>query len=127
MHPTRPGQKTNSPNEASGEKYEGKVEKEVTSFWCKNSCRRKIQSNFNASNPQRRTRTYPYKKQKRHKFSTTHERMRLERCQHILNLMKDGTVPNLVFTDEKKFDVQQCLNQQNDEFGVEMDQWKAIE
>ena len=28
--------------------------------------------------------------------------------------MKDGTVPNLVFTDEKKFDVQQCLNHQND-------------
>ena len=28
--------------------------------------------------------------------------------------MKDGTVPNLVFTDEKKFDVQQCLNHRND-------------
>ena len=28
--------------------------------------------------------------------------------------MKDGTVPNLVLTDEKKFDVQQCLNHQND-------------
>ena len=30
------------------------------------------------------------------------------------NLMKDETVPNLVFTDEKKFAVQQCLNHQND-------------
>ena len=40
--------------------------------------------------------------------------MRLDRCQHILNLMKDGKVPNLVFTDAKKFDVQQCLNHQND-------------
>ena len=40
--------------------------------------------------------------------------MRLDRCQHILNLMKDGTVPNLVLTDEKKFDVQQCINHQND-------------
>ena len=28
----RPGQKTNSPNEASGEKYEGKGKKEFTSF-----------------------------------------------------------------------------------------------
>ena len=37
----------------------------------------------------------------------------LDRCQHILNLMKDRTVLNLVFTDEKKFDVQQCINQQN--------------
>ena len=59
-------------------------------------------------------RTYPYKMQKRHELSTPHERMRLDRCQHILNLMKDGTVPNLVFTDEKKFEVQQCLNYQND-------------
>ena len=39
--------------------------------------------------------------------------IRLDRCQHILNLMKDGTVPNLVFTDEKIFDVQQCLKKQN--------------
>ena len=59
-------------------------------------------------------RTYPYKMQKRHELSTTREHMRLDRCQHILDLMKDGTVPKLVFTDEKKFDVQQCLNHQND-------------
>ena len=39
--------------------------------------------------------------------------MRLYRCQHILNLMKDRIVPNLLFTDEKKFDIQQCLNYQN--------------
>ena len=58
-------------------------------------------------------RTYLYKMQKRHELSTTHERMRLDRCQHILNLMKDRTVPNLVFALEKKFDVQQCLNHQN--------------
>ena len=57
---------------------------------------------------------YPYNMQKRHELSTTHEHMRLHRCRHILNLLKDGTVPNLVFTDEKKFDVQQCLNHQND-------------
>ena len=59
-------------------------------------------------------RTYPYKIQKRNELSTTQERIRLDRCQHILNLMKDGKVPNLVFTDEKKFGVQQCLNHQND-------------
>ena len=53
--------------------------------------------------------TFIYKMQKRHELSTTHEHMRLNRCQHILNLMKDGTVPYLVFTDKKKFDVQQCL------------------
>ena len=59
-------------------------------------------------------RTYPYKMQKRHDLSTTHECMRLDRCQHILNLMKGGLVPNLVFIDEKKFDIQQILNHQND-------------
>ena len=31
-----------------------------------------------------------------------------------LNLMKERTVPNLVFTDEKKFDVQQCLKYKKD-------------
>ena len=31
-----------------------------------------------------------------------------------MNLMKDETVPNLVSTDENKFDVQQCLSHQND-------------
>ena len=51
--------------------------------------------------------------QERHELSTTDECMRLDRCQHILNLMKDETVPNLVFTDEKKFDVQESLNHQH--------------
>ena len=50
-------------------------------------------------------RTYNHKMPKRHELSTTRERMRLDRCQHILNLMKDGTVPNLVFTDENKINV----------------------
>ena len=49
--------------------------------------------------------TYPYKMLKTHVLSTTHERMRPDRCQHILNLMKDGTAPNLVFNDETKFDI----------------------
>ena len=50
----RPRQKTNSPNVASVEKYEGNVEKEFTFFCFKNGFRSKNQSNFNASNPQRR-------------------------------------------------------------------------
>ena len=107
-------QKMNSLNKASGEKYKRKVEKEFMSFCCKNGGRSRNQSNFNASNPQRRPQNLPYKMQKRHELSTTHERMRLDRCQHILNLMKDRIVPNLAFTDEKKFNVQQCLNHQND-------------
>ena len=47
-------------------------------------------------------RTCPYKMQKRHELSTIHERMKLDSYQHILNLMKNGMVPNLVLTDEKK-------------------------
>ena len=73
-------------------------------------------------------RTNSYKMQKRHELSTTHEFMRLDRCQHILNVVKDGTVPNLVYTDEKKFDVQHCINHQNDRvWSIEMDQWQAGE
>ena len=59
-------------------------------------------------------RTYPYKMQKMHELLTAHECMRLDRYQRILNIMKDGTVPNLLFTDAKKFDVQQCLYHRND-------------
>ena len=52
--------------------------------------------------------------QKRHELTPTHERMRVERCRHLLNRMEDGMLPNLVFSDEKKFDVEQCVNHQND-------------
>jgi hypothetical protein len=52
--------------------------------------------------------------QTRHEVTDRHERMRLERCQHILDLIEDGTLPNLVFSDEKKFDIEQCVNRQND-------------
>ena len=57
--------------------------------------------------------TFPYKMQKRHELTPTHEQMRIERCRHLLNLMEDGMLPNLVFSDEKKFDVVQCVNHQN--------------
>lgn len=58
--------------------------------------------------------TSPYKMQKRHELTDNHELMRLERAQNILNLMSEGMLPNLVFSDEKKFDVEQCVNHQND-------------
>ena len=51
--------------------------------------------------------TFPYKMQKRHALTPTHERMRVERCRHLLNFIEDGMLPNLVFSDEKKFDVEQ--------------------
>ena len=60
-------------------------------------------------------------------LSTTQKYMILDRCQHNLNLMKDRMLPNLLFTDEKKFDVQHALTTKIIEFGVEMDQCKAGE
>ena len=58
--------------------------------------------------------TFPYKMQKRHELTPFHLSMRLERSRNILKRIKSGTLPNLVFTDEKKFDVQQSVNPQND-------------
>ena len=52
--------------------------------------------------------------QKRHWLTPMHERMRVERCRHLLNLTEDGMLPNWVYSDEKKFDVEQCVNHQND-------------
>ena len=114
MQPTRAGKKTNSPNEASFEKYKVKVEKEFTSFCWKNGCRSRNQSNFNASNPQRWPQNISLQNAEKawtFNHSWTYETWKMS-IQQIL--MKDGTVPNLVFNDEKKFGVQQCLNLQKD-------------
>ena len=51
-----------------------------------------------------------YKMRERHEVTRMHERIRVEKCQHLLNLMEDGMLSNLVFSDEKKFDVEQCVN-----------------
>ncbi|KAF2365470.1 hypothetical protein FHG87_003773 [Trinorchestia longiramus] len=55
----------------------------------------------------------PYKMMKRHELTEHHERMKAERSC-ILNEIAQGTLPNLVFTEEKKFDVQQVVNHQKD-------------
>jgi hypothetical protein len=31
-----------------------------------------------------------------------------------VDFIEDGTLPNLVFSDEKKFDIEQSINHQND-------------
>ena len=54
--------------------------------------------------------SFPYKMLKRHDLTLTLEQMRVERCRHLLNLMEDGMLLNLVFSDEKKIDVEQCGN-----------------
>ena len=40
--------------------------------------------------------------------------MRAERSCCIFHQIAQGMLPNLVFTDEKKFDIQQVVNHQND-------------
>ena len=47
---------------------------------------------------------------------SSHPRIKEWRCRHLLNLMEDDMLSNLVFSDEKKFDVEQCVNHQNDRF-----------
>jgi hypothetical protein len=56
----------------------------------------------------------PYKMLKRHELTEHHETMRTERSRYILNEIVQGTLPNLLFTDEEKFDIQQVVNHQND-------------
>ncbi|KAF2350936.1 hypothetical protein FHG87_018306 [Trinorchestia longiramus] len=57
----------------------------------------------------------PYKMRKCHELTEHHQRMRAERSCHIFNEIAQGMPPNLVFTDEKKFDIQQVVNHQNDQ------------
>ncbi|KAF2345578.1 hypothetical protein FHG87_023666 [Trinorchestia longiramus] len=47
----------------------------------------------------------PYKMKKRHEPTEHHEKMRAERNCHILNEIAQGTLPNLLFPDENKFDI----------------------
>ena len=44
----------------------------------------------------------PYKMLHRHELTEHHKRMRMERSRQILDEIDQGTLPNLVFTDEKK-------------------------
>ena len=55
-----------------------------------------------------------YKMKTRHELTVKYESIRLDIAQIILDHMAEGTLPNLVFSDEKKFDVDQCVNHQND-------------
>ena len=43
-----------------------------------------------------------------------HVAMRGQKCRKILQKKADGTLLNLVFTDKKRFDIQQVVNQRND-------------
>ena len=56
----------------------------------------------------------PFKMLRRQELSYRHVAMRAEKCRKLLQDITEGTLPNLVFTDEKKFNIQQAVNQKND-------------
>ena len=56
----------------------------------------------------------PYKLQKRQLLSAPTIEKRLTRSQQLLNRIGDGTLHNIIFSDEKLFSVQQSYNHQND-------------
>ena len=47
-------------------------------------------------------------------LSDRHVAMRAKKCRKLLQDIAEGTLSNLIFTDEKKFDIQQAVNQKND-------------
>ena len=55
---------------------------------------------------------------RRQELSDCHVAMRAEKCKKLLQDITEGTLPNLVFTDEKKFDIQQAVNQKNNRVWV---------
>jgi len=56
----------------------------------------------------------PYKLQKRQLLSGHTIEKRVTRTRLLLNRIKEGTLPNIIFSDEKLFSVQQSHNHQND-------------
>ena len=56
----------------------------------------------------------PYKLQKRQLISGETIEKKLARSKLLLKRLKNGTLQNLIFTDEKSFTVQQVHNPQND-------------
>ena len=52
-----------------------------------------------------------FKMRHRQELTDSHVAMRAQKYREILHEMADGTLPNLVFADEKKFDIQQVVSQ----------------
>ena len=56
----------------------------------------------------------PFKHVKKHQLTAQVVDKRLQRCKSLLSRIKDSTLPNLVFSDEKKFDIEHYFNTQKD-------------
>ena len=55
-----------------------------------------------------------FKHIKKHQLSAQVVDKRLQRCKILLSRIPDGTLPNLDFSNETKFDVEHHFNTQND-------------
>ena len=55
-----------------------------------------------------------YKFQKAHDLSPQQKKVRCERAKELLRLHERGEFPNIVFSDEKNFPIEQFINTQND-------------
>lgn len=56
----------------------------------------------------------PYKRQKVHDLTAKQKKLRLDRSRLLLRRAVRGDFPNIVFSDEKNFPLEQYLNKQND-------------
>lgn len=56
----------------------------------------------------------PYKFQKAHELTEKQKKVRLQRAKELLRLAESGQFPNIVFSDEKIFPIEQFVNSQND-------------
>lgn len=56
----------------------------------------------------------PYKRQKVHDLTAKQKKVRLDRSKLLLRRAARGDFPNIVFSDEKNFPMEQYLNKQND-------------
>lgn len=56
----------------------------------------------------------PLKFQKVQELTDAQKKVRLERAKELLRLHESGQLPNLVFSDEKPFQIEQFVNKQND-------------
>ncbi|XP_033232026.1 uncharacterized protein LOC117183003 [Belonocnema kinseyi] len=56
----------------------------------------------------------PYKIQKAHDLTPKQQQVGLQRAKKLLRLAESGQFPNIAFSDEKIFPIEQLVNSQND-------------
>lgn len=56
----------------------------------------------------------PYKFQKMHDLTDKQKKVRLQRAKELIRLAESGQIPNIVFSDESPFVIEQYVNKQND-------------